>query len=452
MLPEPCRQLLTAYVDGELSARQRRLVLRLLRRSGDARHYLSRLQSDSRELRGLPPSKPEIDLSGPVLRQIAERRLAPGRPRRVVSVRTYPAWLGYAAAAAVVIAVGAASYAVVTASLDRPPGETVATPNPQPSNPDGSGTSVAAEPPRDVAKGTPPDKQPDKPKPDGGPHPPSTDVGHDKPPDPTEMKEDDAFTYPGLEIFTRLENPNPAIDLPAPFKLRELDQEATHKKLMAELQKGPGVRIELPCTDGTRAYEHLQTVFKAHHVNLTIDGRAQRRLGHPEWRTNYVLYAEDVTPDELALLLQQLAPEDKKGAKPAEGPFESMVLSHLSERDHKELAELLGVDPAKVQPAAGTGPLGADPHKSPADGTLAQVTATLEGQGGAPPRPDPGKSPGVKPADKEKAVEHAMLVMPYNPIRPRHDSAEVKRFLDERKPMRPGALQVLLVLRGVVKS
>jgi hypothetical protein len=40
------------------------------------------------------------------------------------------------------------------------------------------------------------------------------------------------------------------------------------------------------------------------------------------------------------------------------------------------------------------------------------------------------------------------LAMPYNPVRPRRDSAEVKRFLDERKPLRPGALQVLLVLRG----
>ena len=41
-----------------------------------------------------------------------------------------------------------------------------------------------------------------------------------------------------------------------------------------------------------------------------------------------------------------------------------------------------------------------------------------------------------------------MLVLPYNPVRPKKDSVEVKRFLDERRPMRIGALQVLLVLRG----
>jgi hypothetical protein len=452
MLPEPCRQLLTAYVDGELSARQRRQALRLLRRSGEARQYLTRLQSDSRELRGLPSSKPEIDLSGPVLAQIASRRLTPGR---APAVRAYPAWLGYAAAAAILVAVAAASYGVVSASFDRPSGDSLAVSNPQGANPDGPSSADA---PRNVATAPPPDKQPDNDKPDG-PRPP-TDSAKDKPDrprdpkpdDPGSMKEDDAFTYPGLEIFTPLESPNPKVDLPVAFALRELDQEAKHKNLLAELQKGEGVRIELPCPDGTRAYEHLQAVFKAHHVSLTIDATAQRRLAHPQWKTNYVLYAEDVTPDELALLLQQLVAEDKKAGKAVEPPFESMVLTHLSDRDHKELADLLNIDPAKVRPPSGTGPLGVDPHKSPADQTLAQLTATLEGQGGAPPRPEPGKSPGAKPADKDKAVEHAMLVMPYNPVRPKRDSAEVKRFLDDRKPMRTGALQVLLVLRGVVKS
>ncbi len=41
-----------------------------------------------------------------------------------------------------------------------------------------------------------------------------------------------------------------------------------------------------------------------------------------------------------------------------------------------------------------------------------------------------------------------MLVLPYNPVRPKKDSAEVKRFLEERRPLRAGAIQVLLVLRG----
>ena len=43
MLPEQDRELLTSYVDGELSTRQRKTVLRLLRRSAEARELLRQL-------------------------------------------------------------------------------------------------------------------------------------------------------------------------------------------------------------------------------------------------------------------------------------------------------------------------------------------------------------------------------------------------------------------------
>ena len=105
----------------------------------------------------------------------------------------------------------------------------------------------------------------------------------------------------------------------------------------------------------------------------------------------------------------------------------------MTERDHKELSDLLGVDPVQTQPSKETGPLGVDPRKPVSDQTAAQLAAALAA---------PGK-PGAK-----QGTEHAMLAMPYNPVRPKHDSAEIKRFLDERKPLRTGALQVLLVLRG----
>src|SRR5215831_7986877 len=54
MLSDQFRQLLTAYVDGELSSRQRKAVQRLLRRSPEARSLLLKLQEDARRLRALP--------------------------------------------------------------------------------------------------------------------------------------------------------------------------------------------------------------------------------------------------------------------------------------------------------------------------------------------------------------------------------------------------------------
>jgi hypothetical protein len=112
----------------------------------------------------------------------------------------------------------------------------------------------------------------------------------------------------------------------------------------------------------------------------------------------------------------------------------------MSDFDREELAKLLGPYAKLLQTPKLSGPLGVDPHKPVSDGTGTQVVQTLTGQGG-PPRPEPGK-PAVKPP------EHQALILPYNPVRPQEKSAEIKLFLETRKPPRPGTIQVLLVLRG----
>src|SRR5438132_5396890 len=48
------RELLSAYVDGELTPQERKTVLRLLRRSGEARVLLRQMKEDSQKLQGLP--------------------------------------------------------------------------------------------------------------------------------------------------------------------------------------------------------------------------------------------------------------------------------------------------------------------------------------------------------------------------------------------------------------
>src|SRR5689334_16286486 len=107
MLSERDRQLLTAFVDGELSPRQRRQVCRLLGRSDAARRLLRELQGDSDELKALPPPPPlGRDLSAPVLRAAARPR---PQPRPAVRLR-FRAWAGYAAAAAVLFVVGVSAY------------------------------------------------------------------------------------------------------------------------------------------------------------------------------------------------------------------------------------------------------------------------------------------------------------------------------------------------------
>jgi hypothetical protein len=112
----PQNELLSAYLDGELTAAEQAQVERLLAASPAARQLLDELRAVSTALQSLPQQKLGEDLSGHVLR-IAERRmLTEGEPgndssefpspqgiRRFVNRRTI-VWTGLAAAVALLIA------------------------------------------------------------------------------------------------------------------------------------------------------------------------------------------------------------------------------------------------------------------------------------------------------------------------------------------------------------
>lgn len=445
MLPDRDRALLTAYVDGELTPRQRRHVDRLLRQSAEARALLRRLQEDARALRELPPVQPTADLAEAVLRGIAERHLSPVRRRAARPTPAYPEWAGLAAAAAVLLVLGVGSYFYFAHAFRRDTAAHLANQRPEapPVPPAVNRTDDSAvarrpdedRPPKD--EGTHEPRRPAPATPAVVKAPPAKDSGPKPAPKPQGPPKPDAvLTDRNMEMF-KLDEVQVA--LPVTLSVRDLEQDATRRKLLDELGKDSAFRLELPCRDGTRAFERLQAVCKARHVGLHIDAAAQARLKQPKWRTNYVVYLEGLTPDEWAGLLRHLAQHDAKVArKPPERQFDGLVVTRLTARDHKELADLMGLDPTRTSPKP-AGPLGTDLHKPLSEQTAEQVAKALAGQGGA--RPQPG-SPLAKPA------EHVALVLAYNPVRPRPGSPEVTRFLDGRKPTRPGTVQVLLVLRG----
>jgi hypothetical protein len=452
MLLDSYRQLLTAYVDGELSSRQRRHIARLLKRSAEARRLLQELQEDARALRQLPRPTLPADLTGEVLRTIAQRRLRPGRRRAASAVAASPSWMApaatWAAAAAVLLVLGAASYLYFAASLAHNAGSDLAqhqsesggeapTPKPPPGDPGrDAGPRKDNAPAPQGPKPTPtPEPTPVVKAPADPPKPPATDTASGPP-------REDAVLTDRMEMFNKIQMADAV--LPVVFRLHDLGKADARPKLLAELGKDANFRLELPCKHGTRAFERVQAAARALNLGLVIDKRAQDRLKlPPQFRTNYVVYVEDVTPDDLARFLQQISAEDRKSAarKPPEGQFDSLVLTRMTASDHKELSALLGVDPTQAAPPA-RGPLGTDVHQ-PLEGlTAVQVSQALAGQGGKP-RPEPGK-PAAKPPER-----HA-LVLAYNPAsaRPSPGSHEIKRFLDSRKPARPGTVRVLLVLRG----
>ena len=82
MLPERYRELLTAYVDGELSSRQQRTLRKSAAPLSRSAKLLKQMQADSHELRALPPARLEQDLSDSVLTLITQRQIQPPRARR----------------------------------------------------------------------------------------------------------------------------------------------------------------------------------------------------------------------------------------------------------------------------------------------------------------------------------------------------------------------------------
>jgi hypothetical protein len=436
MHPDRERRLLTAYVDGELSPRQLRHVERLLARSEPARRLLRQLQADSRALRDLPTVRPPTDLAPAILGAIAPRRAQPRvAPRPAVSAGL-SAWVGVAAAAAVLLGLGLASYLYFASWVEREPGSADAARRnlpPQPDQPKESGPLLA----RTDRPGTRNDADLERSRDRLPPSPPpakaSSGVAERSRPSAPADSPDDKVLTDRVDIFriARID-----VDLPVTFKLDALVEGTVRKAFLAELAAGRDFRLELPCRNGTRAFEHLRGGIQSLGIAPVFDPAAREHLRLPQLPGSYLVYLEDVTPEELARLLTVSAEADRKGGRaPLDRQFDRLVLARMTAADHKELAALAGTDPAQADhPRA---PAAADGRRPLPDLTARQVEKSLAGQGGAV-RPRPGEAPGSRPA----------LVLSSSPPRPRAGSADVQRYLQMRKPARPGTLRVLLVLRG----
>jgi hypothetical protein len=440
MLPERDRQLLTAFVDGELTSRQRRLVERLLRRSAEARDLLGKLQEDSRHLHNLSVPRLGRDLSAPVLGAISSQRLSP-RLTPVSPSAHFPAWAGFAAAA-LLVGLGLTSFLYFSSSLHHGPAPVAKhdlTPLDHPVQPGTSPKMNAA--PRGSAVPGPKARPLETPR---GDSPPAVPKGPGTPPAPPvesrpqqdEQRDKDVFTD-RMEVF---QMDQVEFSLPLLFKVQSLDQDVARAQLAAELHKHRDFRLELPCRAGTRALERLQAACKGMGISLVIDPAAQERIKAPQLAASYAIYIENISPEEWARLVQRAGQEDRKlaGRKPLEIQFDRLVLTRMTPRDRKELVVLMGVDP--TQSPAPPSRLPGDPRQPLPDLTAQQVEKSLAGQGGTP-RPEPRKSTG-------RPAEHTGLVVLFNPARLHPGSAEIRHYIEGRKPARPGTLRVLLVLRG----
>jgi hypothetical protein len=441
MLPERLSQLLTAYIDGEMNARQRQAVERLLGQSAEARGLLEHLREDANAIRQLPRRKLDEDFPQRVLSGISDRRLQVTRRARFGEAKLYPTWIGITAAAAILFVAILTSYLYFTLA-SHPNKETIPVAKNEPAPPEKAPDSEPKGERKDAAN-----------PPNGTPEPqelqqssPSDTALNEKSP-PVERQLPgvglqevdppvDATPTPRLEVFKKLDEVNLGLALPM-RNLDKPDQQERLRELFKEDAAYHAFHLDVVCSETARGLERLESAFKSQGIKLTVDQAAQARW-KKGLKTNYALYSEDVTAEELTKVLQQLGKDEKK-AEPKRR-FDRVIIHQLTPSNQKELCTLLGVDP-KTLPAKPKGPLGVDIRKPLSESTAEQLADSLAGKG--TPRPKPGESVEVKKPQRQA------LVLSYNPLRVRPSSSkEIKSFLDSRQDRRAGTLQILLVLRG----
>jgi hypothetical protein len=360
MLAERHLELLTAFVDGELTRRQRKAVLRLLHQSSEARSILQDLQEAAHRLRTLPPRTLGNAFAGQVLQAISDRGLQPAA--QPVFHRRGRRWLGYAAAAALLFAVGMEIYLATRQSPNEDAGRTIA-------------------------------------------------ATADKKPEPVAI--------PPLQVKPEVVLP------PLQMTFKDLSLQPAREKLATRLRNETAVHLNVTVRDSASAVEHVEDVLKSQGIQVIIDPRVHASLKQGEKAAiEYLVYAENIRPQELEALLWQLADEPKNPSV-RKGTFESMLVTTLSGEDRQKLSGLLGVHPSKLKGPARPGDAALFENKiieAPKDRTKAAP---------AVPAPQPDRYALIMAGDRGTGVA----------------SSEVRRFFASRQQQRPGTMQVLLVIR-----
>jgi len=370
MLPQRETQLLTAYVDGELSGHDRQAVAHLLEQSTEARQLLKDLQENQRRVRDLPARKLDVAFAGEVVHAIESQRASP----RPAPRRRFPAWTRYAMAASLLAVVA------------------------------GGTTYLATRQP----------KTSDEP----------VIADHKKPTPPEEKR---AGKHDAL-VASILEGSAAGYSLPIPperpgVKLAydELAKTQWHEHLVKGMTNQEAVHLDVAVTNQRQAVQRLETVLQNKGIRVVIDPPAQTKLGVNQPRTEFVIYAENVRPDELAAMLYELGTDER-----ARTSIEALTVSKVTEDDQKQLSGLLGIKAEELrQPPQN--------EKQPFNTFIPKEDKTSATAQANPVRAGP-------------VAETRVAMVLANTARDGALSSEVKYFLNQRRQLQPGSLQVIVVV------
>ena len=341
MLPEDLSEQLSAYLDGELSARQRAVVVRLLDESEEARFLLGKLERDAVQVRQLPARKLSYDLTDAILGTIAATeaphhlRLPIGEKRLVRSKA--PTLPRYAAAAAVLVAVGLGCFAFLGEAGQGTPEVAFSSST----NSDGAGGGA-----KGASSGDAPEVEPV--------------IGPEVPHRPGSQS---VFAFPSRKA-TEL---RPAqVRVPFVQSLREVEAGVLREHLQPRVRDS-ALHIDLYCADPSRAVERLGAACIARRIRINVDPSAADRL-ESQPQAALAVYVENVTPAKVADILQELGDADRQRTSRL---FSTCVVN-AGPVTPEDVAKVLG------GPARDFAP----PSQRPLElGTVGEIAHSLPGQG-----------------------------------------------------------------------
>lgn len=393
----------------------------MLAASPEARRYCDALAADAAKLRSLPHVAAPFDIAAAVVRRIGAAGVVPTPPPPARPARPATAWhalAAFAAAACVVAAVAFTSFRYFATRDQSGVFPAVA---------DKTHAKSKAVPKLDTPR--PADPRPEPELIDEGP---SVAVKAPIMPEvlvapPREMSSNGDVLTSGSQ---------PAVDpyqaaiirVSKSFAFAEFEHAYPRQKFRDEVKKDEVVRLDLFCKDIARGSDALMAALKGKGLAVHIDAYAADRLKRKQ-SVELVVFAEVLTPAEVAELVEKLADDDLKAEKKKAGSaaFDTIVTIPYLPADLTNLSRLLATTvPQLKMPKPKALPMA----KSLEDETAHKVVGDL-GKGGA-----------------AKTPEKAALVAAYTPANPKPaTSAEIKAFMDRRGERKAGTVPVMIVLR-----
>ncbi|MBX9682084.1 MAG: hypothetical protein K2X38_25280 [Gemmataceae bacterium] len=352
MLADRHLELLTAFVDGVLTGRDREKAHRLLHESAEARDFVRKLQENASRIKALPRRKLSPEFTAKVVAALPKTTRAV--PAKTVQPMVKPsfAWGKAIVAACVMLAIGGAAFMAIPRPID-------------------------ADNPQLIAKNAHPQEN-ELPK--------EPVVPIDRP-QPVTPRKTPAVVPQVIEgIFAKYLEPLES-DYAQRFAFADLTKEDPQRsRLAAELKKEDAYHLNITAKNNGRTLERLRAVFDMNNIPLTIDPQAQANAAKGK---TFVVYLENVKQDDVAAILRDLGRDDNQGKTSVKSVFESVLLSSFTSSDRAQLSKLLGIDAKQLEkPATPSAKQGPAAVAVPPSGSVpsAEVRKYLESR----PAPRPG--------------------------------------------------------------